>query len=203
MLADEVEGHLDRDQGLLARLAASPALDPQRPPTLAAGGPGAVVEDPPEEVILPAADGKPWLSRKGRRIDFAERDAANRRLGQLGEEFVVGLERSRLTLAGRDDLAGRVLWASRDLGDGLGFDVLTFDEADGGERLVEVKTTGLGKHFPFYVTDREVRCSEDVPERFQLHRVFDFGGTPRLYVLRGSLRERCRLEPVAYRAGVG
>lgn len=59
------------------------------------------------------------------------------------------LERHRLTAAGRDDLARRVVWASQDVGDGLGFDILTFDDADDSERVVEVKTTGLGKFFPF------------------------------------------------------
>ena len=38
-------------------------------------------------------------------------------------------------------------------GDGLGFDILSFDEVDDSEQLLEVKTTGLGKHFPFYVTE--------------------------------------------------
>ena len=46
----------------------------------------------------------------------------------------------------------RVEWARRDIGDGLGFDVLSFDDADDSERCIEVKTTGLGKFFPFYVT---------------------------------------------------
>jgi hypothetical protein len=66
--------------------------------------------------------------------------------------------------------------------------------------VVEVKTTGLGKFFPFYVTGTEVRCSEDIPHQFQLVRVFDFGREPRLYILHGSLRELCQLDPVLYRA---
>ena len=102
--------------------------------------------------------------------------------------------------AGRDDLAAKVLWAADELGDGLGFDVLSYDDADGSERLVEVKTTGLGKHFPFHVTATEVRCSEDVPEKFHLFRVFDFAREPRLYILHGSLRQLCQLDPVLYRA---
>jgi hypothetical protein len=68
------------------------------------------------------------------------------------------------------------------------------------ERLIEVKTTGLGKYTPFYVTGVELRCSEDVGDRFHLYRFFDFARSPRLYVLRGSLRERCQLEPTVYRA---
>src|SRR5438874_12478038 len=98
----------------------------------------------------------------------------NRQLGKLGEELVVLFERQRLRRAGRDDLAGRVEWVAETVGDGLGFDVLSFDAADGSERLVEVKTTGLGKFFPFMVTDTEVRCSEDTGQRFRLFRVFGF-----------------------------
>jgi hypothetical protein len=90
--------------------------------------------------------------------------------------------------------------ASQDLGDGLGFDILSFDAADETERMIEVKTTGLGKFFPFYVTGNELRCSEDIPQQYQLCRVFDFGRDPRLYILNGSLREQCQLDPVLYRA---
>jgi hypothetical protein len=93
-----------------------------------------------------------------------------------------------------------VTWASRDIGDGLGFDIFSFDEADDSERMLEVKATGLGKFFPFDVTSNEVRCAEDVPHQYQLFRVFDFGRSPRLHILHGSLRRLCQLEPVLYRA---
>jgi hypothetical protein len=88
------------------------------------------------------------------------------------------------------------------VGDGLGYDVLSFDDASGDVRLVEVKTTGLPKAFPFYVTATEVRCSEDVSDRFLLYRVFDFASEPQPFVLPGSLRSTCRLDPVQYRAAV-
>jgi hypothetical protein len=150
--------------------------------------------------MAPTTPQKPRLSRKARKIDFAQRDAANRHLGTLGEQFVFDLERYRLNAAGRDDLAQRVVWASRDIGDGLGFDILSFDDADDSERMLEVKTTGLGKFFPFYVTGNEVRCSEDISHQYHLFRVFDFSREPRLYILHGSLRELCQLDPVLYRA---
>jgi hypothetical protein len=52
-----------------------------------------------------AADNeKPWLSRRGRKVDYARRDALNRRLGILGERFTVEVERRRLREAGRDDV---------------------------------------------------------------------------------------------------
>jgi hypothetical protein len=49
-------------------------------------------------------------------------------------------------------------------GDGLGYDVLSFNEANDTEKFVEVKATGLGKFFPFYVTPNEVHCSRALRE---------------------------------------
>jgi hypothetical protein len=201
LLAQEVEAFLGRHPTFLEQLAAAPALNPDKAPPADGIDLDAVIVDPPDQIVAPEA-GKPWLSRKGRRIDFAERDARNRHLAKLGEEFVVFLERHRLRKAGRDDLAARVEWMSETRGDGLGFDVLSFDDSDDSEKLVEVKATGLGKFHPFYVTANEVRCSEDVSEKFHLFRVFDFARTPRVYILTGSLRARCRLEPTEFRATI-
>jgi hypothetical protein len=145
---------------------------------------------------------EPWRSRRGRRIDFVRRDAANRRLGKLGEEFVLRVERQRLTEEGRDDLANRVEWVADTQGDGIGFDILSFDEATDAERYVEVKTTGLGKFFPFYVTSNELACSEACSDRYRLFRVFEFSKSPGIFVLEGALSAACRLQPVQFRATI-
>jgi hypothetical protein len=200
LLATEVETFLDQHPGFLDQLAASPILNPEKGKEVASPDFDRIIEDPPEKIIAPSATAKPWLSRKGKKIDFAARDAANRQLAKLGEQFVLDLEKYRLKTAGRDDLAVRVVWASQDYGDGLGYDILSFDEADDSERMLEVKTTGLGKFFPFYVTTNEVRCSEDIPKQFHLFRVFDFVREAKLYILHGWLRDACRLDPVVYRA---
>jgi hypothetical protein len=200
LLGTEVERFLDQRPGLLEKLATSPTLNPAQAQEVTSPDLDQIIEGPPEKIVAPAATSKPWLSRKAKKIDFAERDATNRHLAKLGERFVFDLERYRLTAVGRDDLAQRVVWASQEIGDGLGFDILSFDDADDSERMLEVKTTGLGKFFPFYVTSNEVRCSEDVPQQYHLFRVFDFGRAPRLYILHGSLRVLCQLEPTLYRA---
>jgi hypothetical protein len=96
LLAAEVEAFLDRHPDRLGRLASAPILNPTEARPLSSPDLDRIVEDPPERAVAPAPTGKPWLSRKGRKIDFAERDAANRRLGRLGEQFVLDLERHRL-----------------------------------------------------------------------------------------------------------
>lgn len=202
LLAEEVEAFLDKNPTFMEQLAGAPTINPDKAPPSDVLDLDKIIEDPPAEIIGPKESGKPWLSRRGRKIDFAQRDALNRQLAKLGEEFVVHLERHRLVLAGRDDLSRKVMWVAVEIGDGLGFDVLSFDDQDESEKLIEVKTTGLGKFFPFYVTGNEVRCSEDMADRFYLFRVFDFGRTPRVYILTGSLKENCRLEPTQYRATI-
>lgn len=202
LLATEVESFLEQHPGFLDKLAQAPILNPAQSQQVASPNLDQIIEPPPEKIISPSTTSKPWLSRKARKIDFAERDAANRHLGKLGEKFVYDLERYRLKSVGRDDLAQKVVWASQIIGDGLGFDIISFDEADDSERMLEVKATGLGKFFPFYVSANEVRCSEDIPLQYQLFRVFDFGRQPRLYILHGSLRELCQLDPVLYRATI-
>jgi hypothetical protein len=201
LLAQAVESFLDRNPNYLDELSASPAFAPDKAAAVQLAVLDDVIEPPPDRIILPEP-GKPWLSRRARRIDFAERDAANRRLSELRERFVVEVERFRLRQARRDDLARRVEWVAKTIGDGLGYDIRSFDESDDSDRLLEVKATALGKFFPFYVTANEVRCSEEMAARYHLYRVFDLSRSPRLYVLSGSLRERCQLEPTQYLAGV-
>jgi len=200
LLATEVESFLDQRPGFLEQLAAAPTLNPsgiRQAPSLDLSQ---IIVEPPEKIIAPSRTDKPWLSRRGQRINFAEKDAAVRKLGKLGEEFVYHLERLRLKEAGRDDLASKVQWVAQSIGDGLGFDILSFDDADDSERMLEVKATGLGKFFPFYVTANEVRCSDDIPDQFHLFRVFNLGREQQIYILNGSLKILCQLEPILFRA---
>ena len=62
------------------------------------------------------------------------------------------------------------------------------------------KATGLGNFFPFYMTANEVRCSDDIPDQYHLFRVFNMGRKPQIYILHGSLKMLCQLEPILFRA---
>ncbi len=198
LLADQVEVFLDKNPGFFDQLATGAILDPGQLPSIKE--PALRLFVPPPERIEAPPLGQPWLSRRGRRTDFVQRDAENRRLGRLGEEFVLALEKRRLAEAGRDDLAAKVEWVSQTRGDGMGFDISSFDHSDNSERLVEVKTTGLGAFFPFYVTATEVRCSEACSPQYRLYRVFDFAKEARVYVLPGALSNVCKLTPTQYLA---
>ncbi|WP_293636473.1 DUF3883 domain-containing protein [Polaromonas sp.] len=134
--------------------------------------------------------------------DYLEREAQNRSLGLAGEEFAVQFEHWRLVEMGKQRLADRVEHVSVSKGDGLGYDVLSF-ESDGRERLIEVKTTTFGRDTPFFVSRGELALSQGAKDHFHLYRLFEFRKSPRLFDLPGALDQHCLLDPVTYRASFG
>lgn len=133
--------------------------------------------------------------------DYLALEAANRALGLAGELAVARREQSYLQSIGRTKLADRVEHVAQTKGDGLGYDVLSFDQA-GREKWIEVKTTRYAIDVPFFVTRGEVRVSSASPENYHLYRLFGFGspkGTG-LYRLQGDLKKSCRLDALSYEA---
>jgi hypothetical protein len=129
--------------------------------------------------------------------DFAERDQRNRALGLSGEELVLRYEHERLYRAGKKKLAGMIEHSSQKRGDHLGYDIRSFEE-DGAPRLIEVKTTRLAAMTPFYATRNEVAVSDANRNEYHLYRLYHFTKQPRLFVLSGSLRDTCTLDPLSY-----
>ena len=89
--------------------------------------------------------------------------------------------------------------ASVDEGDGLGYDIRSF-EHDGRPRFIEVKTTSFGERTPFFVTANEVRFAREQASQFQLYRLFDFRVAPRMFQLDGPIEQHCMLDAANYRA---
>jgi hypothetical protein len=73
LLAQEVETFLDARPGFVEKLAASPTINPARSwsPTTRNWLPS--VRSHRTEIVTPTEFAKPWVSRKGRQLDFALR----------------------------------------------------------------------------------------------------------------------------------
>lgn len=139
--------------------------------------------------------------RVGRKHDYAAREARNASLGRAGEELVVKFEQYRLSRLGLEKLAGKVEHVSKTQGDGLGFDVLSFDEK-GRERFIEVKTTAFAKETPFFASAGELSFARQNTNSFSLYRLFEFKKDPRCYTVSGAFEDYCILDPVTYRCSV-
>jgi hypothetical protein len=181
-LVDEIRQRLTGTQ-LLAALRSAPAPKPAHP------------------LPLQQADRPFPRPRKqgGRHIDYGALAEENRKLGGLGEQLVLAFEEDQLRQAGHDDLADRVRWVARDDGDGLGYDILSFD-AVGNERHIEVKTTRLGSETPFYISSAELDFARRHPGSFELYRVYDAIDNPHFFVLAGDITPAVDLVPTTYRA---
>jgi hypothetical protein len=137
------------------------------------------------------------LREKGFKRDYLMREARNASLGRAGEEFVAAYERARLHALGKKDLSDRVEHVTETKGDGLGFDVWSFEET-GRDRFIEVKTTAFAKETPFFISRNEVEFSKSFAKQFQLYRLFEFRKLPRMFSLTGAITDNCILDPVTY-----
>ena len=134
-----------------------------------------------------------------RKYDAAKRDARNRELGEAGEQYVYLAERKKLLHEGKDKLADRVRWVSKEDGDGAGYDILSFT-LEGEERWLEVKTTIGSIRAGFWITQNELAVSNENPDIYRLVRLFDFRRKPGAFKLKPPLRDHVNLHPTQYYA---
>lgn len=151
----------------------------------------------PERIVGVKESRPEYLARK---IDYSQRESINRKLGENGEEFVVNYERYRLAQAGREDLVNDVEWSSKEHGDGLGYDVRSFDPVKDEELFIEVKTTNSGKYLPFYISKNELSFSRRYPDKYSLYRVYQFNSNPRLFNMQGEVDKHVNLNVETYKA---
>lgn len=198
LLAHVVQERLSASAGLEEVVAASVAAQVDELP--AVGDILEIVVPPPVRDPEPSRlYDRPTTRGPRRHHNYLETEARNRSLGRAGEELVLRFEHERLWRAGKHSLADRIEHVARTQGDGLGYDIQSFEE-DGKERLIEVKTTRFGALTPFFATRNEVEVSEERGSDYQLYRLFSFRTQPRLFTLAGSLRASCQLEPFSYSA---
>jgi Domain of unknown function (DUF3883) len=143
----------------------------------------------------------PAASPRMAKRNYLEMEARNSALGLAGEQLVMRYEQERLSRAGQNGLASKIVHISATESDSRGFDILSY-EADGRERLIEVKTTRFGALTPFFASRNEVDVSDRRNKDYQLYRVFKFSEQPKLFLLPGSLKRTCELDPLSFAARI-
>jgi hypothetical protein len=185
------------ERRVLREVIAQSVLEvPAAPPHV---NPDDVYEDIPAKRAASRKSENAWDARPP--VDYVKLEAQNIALGLAGEKFVIDLERARLERAGKGWLAAQVKHISVESGDGLGYDILSF-EKNSREILIEVKTTKYGEYTPFYVSRNELQVSREEASRYHLYRVHSFGPTPRLFAKQGALDDGFSLDAATYIARV-
>jgi len=132
------------------------------------------------------------------KINYVEREIRNSKLGEAGEKWVIEFEKDKLIKLGLSNLAEKVVWASSEIGDGLGYDVISFNEFQ-EEIFIEVKTTCLGKYSAFFLTQNELKVSNNL-KNFKIYRVYDFEKDTKIYIVDEDIKSQLELTPTIYRA---
>lgn len=108
-------------------------------------------------------------------IDYTELNNTKKRIGDIGEELVVKFERQRLEDAGHSDYASSIEHSSVEVGDGLGYDIVSYQE-DGGKIYIEVKTTKQNKPAGFYLSKKEKSVADEMyfqGKQYKIYRVYN------------------------------
>lgn len=101
----------------------------------------------------------PNLDFTPRSTNYIQNNIENKRIGDLGELWIVELERKKLENTGKIKLAQKVRHISKEEGDGHGYDIQSFDE-NGNEIFIEVKTTKGALNSTFFITRNELERSK-------------------------------------------
>ena len=131
------------------------------------------------------------------KINYLEREQNNRKLGMIGEEIVLEFEKRKLISIGKEKLAEKIEWVSREQGDGAGFDILS-RYPNGKDKYIEVKSTKLSREAPFYFTRNELHFSAQHAEDYHLYRLFNLNEEAKMFIKKGDLNTICHAVPITF-----
>lgn len=140
------------------------------------------------------------LNFKGRTVNFLENSIDNKRLGDLGELWVLKYEIEKLRQGGQHNLIDKIRHTAKDEGDGTGYDIQSFD-GSGRKIFIEVKTTKGGKNSTFYITRTELERSKIEKDNFYLYRLYNYNevnDTADILIIKGDLTNLCEF-PTTYK----
>ncbi len=133
-------------------------------------------------------------------LDFLKQQKENQRIGNLGEKYVLLYEQERIK---KWSVKKTVEHVSKSKGDGLGYDILSFDK-NGLPKYIEVKTTKSGLVTQFFITRNELERSKKEQNSYLLYRLYNFDEdrlTADLFIHRGDLTEYC-INPTTYKVNL-
>lgn len=138
-----------------------------------------------------------------RTINYIQNNIENKRIGDLGELWVIEREKQKLEQANKSKLAKKIKHVAKEKGDGLGYDILSYD-INGNQIYIEVKTTKGNANSTFYITRNELEKSKIEQDNYRLYRVYSFDDeaeNAKLLIIKGDLSNLCET-PLTYKVNM-
>jgi len=134
-----------------------------------------------------------------KKINWEEINKIKARIGLQGEEIIFELEKNYLKEIGRSDLSEKVRHISKDEGDGLGYDILSFF-SDGREKYIEVKSTKSKIESQFNISRNELNFIKNNLQTSFIYRVQIIDNTePELLAIGGEeFLNKMEVVPVSF-----
>ena len=136
------------------------------------------------------------------KVDFESLNKTKKNRGTFGEILIYNDEVAKVNeLKSNNDVEHVAITQ----GDGLGYDILSYDEND-SEIFIEVKTTTADKIDGFYLTPNELEVAKEKKQAYKLYRVYNLNmheGTYKVEIYDGlELINMFDLKPVTFIANL-
>lgn len=117
--------------------------------------------------------------------------------------MIYDLEREKLIIENREDLAEKVLWVSKEKGDGAGYDIKSFEKKEGKyiEIYIEVKGTNKSINEPFEISMNEIEASNKYSKQYYIYRLGSvYSKRTKFYKINGRIEDNFNLEAISFKA---
>ncbi len=156
-----------------------------------------IIDDENENQIYDAELVESWevgnnLSNKNnkspdKKTDWVMKQRRRTNLGNLGEKIVLKFEHKRLCSLGLSALAEKIDHVSETKGDGLGYDISSFNR-NGSVLHIEVKTSGNNKELSFYLSENERQTLVNGKDDYAIYYVTDAETeNPKIHIIKREL----------------
>ncbi|MDO4282262.1 MAG: DUF3883 domain-containing protein [Clostridia bacterium] len=137
------------------------------------------------------------------KTDFTKMNQTKSDIGKYGEELVLEYEKNKLISLGHEELADKVIWISQEIGDGAGYDIISYECINGKfeQIYIEVKTTVNSHNTEFDITLNEINASNLYKEKYYIYRIGNIHGkNPKFYKENGRIEDNYDLIPTQFKA---
>lgn len=128
------------------------------------------------------------------KINFEKQNQVSKKTGDLGEQFILAIEKQQLLDWDLKDLV------PQKMRDGVGYDIESYDKNE-VKKFIEVKTTLGGKKTPIYISQNEVEFLKRTPNSF-IYRVYNFKPIEKkgqIFILTYADLEKLNMLPKEYK----